>query len=192
MAWDQDHFIIKQKVLAVAQQYSILTQDEQLIGYVKQRLLKLKEDIRIFTDETMTQEVLHIKQQQVLDFSGTFAVTDPTSGQLIGYLKRKGLKSALKDTWEILDPKGQPMAQILESGGGLTLLRRLIPPLRLIPKTYTVEMSGQVITEYKQRFKIIGDIWELDFSMDPNHVLDRRLGICGAMMMAMVERMSAA
>jgi len=188
MTWDQNHYQLQQKVLAVAMQYRILDPSGGLVGYVKQKVLKLKEDIRIFADDSMQQEVLLIKQKQVLDFTGAFAVSDPATGQLVGYLKRKGLKSIMKDEWEILDAQGQIVGRIYEAGGLMTTLRRFISFLAFIPKTYNVELNGQIVSIFKQKFKAIGDIWDLDFSGDPNHDLDRRLGICGALMMSMVER----
>ncbi len=188
MTWDQNHYQLQQKVLAVAMQYRILDPSGGLVGYVKQKVLKLKEDIRIFADDSMQQEVLLIKQKQVLDFTGAFAVSDPATGQLVGYLKRKGLKSIMKDEWEILDAQVQIVGLIYEAGGLMTTLRRFISFLAFIPKTYNVELNGQIVSIFKQKFKAIGDIWDLDFSGDPNHDLDRRLGICGALMMSMVER----
>lgn len=192
MAWNENNYQLQQKVLAIAQQYRIMDPSGNLVGYVKQKAFKLKEDIRVFADDTMQQEVLLIKQQQVLDFAGTFAVTDVATGQLVGFLKRKGLKSIMKDDWEILDTQGQIIGRIYEAGGALATLRRFIGFLAIIPKTYNVELNGQIVSLFKQKFKVIGDIWELDFTGDPNHALDRRLGICGALMMSMVERKKGA
>lgn len=188
MTWDHNHYQLQQKVLAVAQQYRILDASGDLVGYVKQKVLKLKEDIRVFADDSMQKEVLHIMQKQVLDFSGTFAVSDAATGKLVGYLQRKALKSIMQDEWEILDTQGTIIGRIYEAGGALAIMRRFIPFLKFIPKTYNVELNGQTVSIFKQKVKIIGDIWELDFSGDPNQALDRRLGISGALMMAMVER----
>jgi len=192
MTWNENQYELQQKVLAIAQQYRILDSSGNLVGYVKQKAFKLKEDIRVFADDSMQQEVLLIKQQQVLDFSGAFAVSDPATGNLVGYLKRKGLKSILRDKWEILDTKGQIFGEISEADSALATLRRFIPFLAFIPKTYEVMVNGQLVATFKQKVKIIGDIWHLDFSADANRVLDRRLGICGALMMSMVERKKGA
>ena len=42
-----------------------------LIGYVKQKMFKLKEDINIFADENQTQQRFNIKADRVIDFSAT-------------------------------------------------------------------------------------------------------------------------
>ncbi|MCY1083605.1 hypothetical protein [Archangium lansingense] len=55
--------------------------------------LKLKEDLRVFTGEDMQQEVFSIKARNILDISATYDVTDSASGQKVGALRRKGLKS---------------------------------------------------------------------------------------------------
>src|SRR5881628_2303692 len=50
----------------------------------KQKLLKLKEDIRVYSDESMTRELFQIRQQQIIDIWGTFAVIDSASNALLG------------------------------------------------------------------------------------------------------------
>ena len=40
---------------------------EDLIGYSKQKALKLKEDIRVFSDDSKSHEILKIKARGVLD-----------------------------------------------------------------------------------------------------------------------------
>ena len=40
---------------------------EDLIGYAKQKALKLKEDIRVFSDDSESHEILKIKARGVLD-----------------------------------------------------------------------------------------------------------------------------
>ena len=58
------------KLLAIASQIYIRDANGQLLGYVKQKLLKLKEDINVFADEQQTQHLYNIKADRVLDFSG--------------------------------------------------------------------------------------------------------------------------
>ena len=67
--WDNDVFMIKQKVLTRGRKYYIENGSGVGMGFCKQKMFKLKEDIRVFSDESMTSEVLLIKQQQILHVS---------------------------------------------------------------------------------------------------------------------------
>ena len=118
---------MKQKVLAIGRKYYIYDNQNQLIGFCHQKAFKWKEDIRIYTDESKAHELLTVKQQQVPDFSGTFAVNDPTKGnELVGFVGRKGWQSMLQDTWHIFNNQNQHIAEVKEEGGGLAILRRIL------------------------------------------------------------------
>ncbi len=186
--WNNDVYIIKQKVLTIGRKYFIESGRGEGIGFCKQKMFKLKEYIRIFTDESMTRELLLIKQQQILDFSGTFAVTDPTTGELIGYVGRKGLKSIIRDTWKIFDPSSNEIGTVEEQSGLLAVLRRLFNIAKLIPKKYDMTHNGTPIAEIVQKFQIIGDTWTV--TIQPNTAVDRRLILSAALMMDIIEQMS--
>ncbi len=188
--WDNEVYIIKQKVLTIGRKYYIENGNGQGIGFCKQKMFKLKEDIRIFTDENMTGELLLIKQQQILDFSGTFAVTDTQTGQLVGYVGRKGLKSIIRDTWKIFDTSSKEIATVEERSGLLAVLRRLSDIAKWIPKKYDMTHNGSPIAEVVQRFQIIGDTWTV--TIDPNTNVDRRLILSAALMMDIIEQMRGA
>jgi uncharacterized protein YxjI len=182
--WGQDYYRIRKKVLAIANQYWIEDRAGNQLGYSKQKLLKLKEDIRIFSDDTMQFELFAIKQTQIIDAWGHFAIIDSQTGQQIGGFKRKALMSGLlRDEYEMVDPSGQTCGKLAESSG-MGFLRKIIP---LIPETLTLEWYGQPIAEIKQKFKIIGDIWEVEcHGVPPN--FDRRVLLGAIILMGMVER----
>lgn len=185
--WDNDVYVIKQKVLTIGRKYYIENDSGQGMGFCKQKMFKLKEDIRIFTDENMTSELLLIKQQQILDFSGTFAVTDSTTGQLIGYVGRKGMKSIIRDTWKIFDTSSNEIATVEERSGLLAILRRLSNIAKMIPKKYDMTHNGSPVAEILQKFQIIGDTWTV--TIQPNTNVDRRLIVSAALMMDIIEQM---
>ena len=74
--WSQNFYRIRKKVLTIWNKYWIEDQQGNILGFSKMKMFKLKEDIRIYTDENMTQELFSIQQQQILDIWGTFAVVD--------------------------------------------------------------------------------------------------------------------
>src|SRR5262245_30515186 len=69
--------------------------DEQgnAIAFCKQKAFKLREDIRVYTDESMSREILLIRARRILDFSSAYDVIDSATQQSVGVLKRRGIKS---------------------------------------------------------------------------------------------------
>lgn len=76
-----------------------------------------------------------MKARNVLAIAATYDVTDPFFGVRVGALRRKGLKSILKDEWIILDAQDHEIGLIQEDSTVLALLRRFVLG-RLRPQTY--------------------------------------------------------
>ena len=186
--WYQDYYKIIKKVVTIGQKYWIKDRNENLLGFCKQKILKLKEDIRIYTDENLSQELFCIKQQQILDAFGNFAVLDSTTGILLGSIKREWLSSAFaKDTWEIYNPTNQLIGKIEEKSMGQALARKYLPGGGLVPEKMTLELNGVAVAEINQSFKIIGDIWEMNcHSVPPD--FDRRVLLGAMLLMGLIER----
>jgi hypothetical protein len=52
-----------------------------LLLFSEQKMFKLREDIRVYSDEAKTQEVLAIKARQIMDFSAAYDVVESATGQ---------------------------------------------------------------------------------------------------------------
>lgn len=186
--WYQDYYKIRKKVVTVGQKYWIEDRNSNLLGFCKQKILRLKEDIRIYTDENLSQELFCIKQQQILDAFGNFAVLDSTTGTLLGSIKREWLSSAFaKDTWEIYNPANQLVGKIEEKSMGQALARKYMPGGGLVPEKMKLELNGVPVAEINQSFKIIGDIWEMQCHAVPPD-FDRRVLIGTMLLMGLIER----
>ena len=119
------------KLLALASQIYIRDANGDLLGYVKQKLLKLKEDINVFADEQQTQHLYNIKADRVLDFSAKYNFTD-ARGNPVGAIKRKGMRSIFKAHYEIYDPSGVLAMEIREENGWIKVVDALVGELPVI------------------------------------------------------------
>jgi len=153
--------------------------------YSKQKAFKLKEDIRVYTSEDMLTEVLTIKAKNIIDFSAAYDIFDPTTQTKVGVLKRKGMKSILKDEWIIMDANENQIGLIQEDSMMLALIRRFLADL--VPQTFDGTINGQRVCHFKQNFNPFVTKITLDFSMDMDSLLDRRLGIAAAILLCAIE-----
>ena len=137
-------YTIRRKALALlGAKFHIFDRDDNLVGFSKQKAFKLKEDIRIFKDESMEEEWIKIAARSVIDFSAVYDVTDSRTGAVLGSLRRKGLKSILRDSWQLLDEDGNEVGQIEEDSAVLAMIRRLHGLLAaVIPQKYTLKTGG--------------------------------------------------
>src|SRR5688500_19421793 len=99
--------------------------------FSEQKMFKLREDIRVYSDENKTQEVLSIKARQIMDFSAAYDVIDAAYNQKVGALQRRGLSSILRDEWQVLDVNDNVVGKLLEDSIPLALLDRTRKSTRL-------------------------------------------------------------
>lgn len=184
--YSHNSYLIRRKVLKlVGGAFHVYNPAGAVEFYVKQKAFKLKEDIRVFTGEDMNEEVLLIQARKAIDFSATYDVIDSSTGYRVGSFKRKGMKSIIKDEWLIYDANENEIGLIQEDSTGLAIVRRFL--LSLIPQTFVGSAFGQPVFIFKQRFNPFVHKIELDFSMDVNNALDRRLGIAAAVLLCAIE-----
>lgn len=154
-----------------------------LLFFVKQKAFKLKESITIFADESKNEELLKINARSVIDFGASYDVEDAKTGERVGTLRRKGLKSILRDAWEVLDSSENLIAKISEDSMAKAMIRRFLT--NLVPQTFSVESNGQEIAEFKQAFNPFVPQITITFQEGSN--LDRRLGISAAVLLQVIE-----
>lgn len=159
----------------------------KLAFFSELKAFRLKEDIRIFTDEAKSVEVLRIKARNVIDFSASYDVFDSTTGKILGALRRKGLKSMFRDHWLILNTSEQVVGNIEEDSMFNAIVRRFLDLSWLFPQTFRGSIGNELVCMFKQNFNPFVFKVTLDFSMDTKRLFDRRLAIAAAILLCAVE-----
>jgi len=156
--------------------------DGKLAFFVRQKLFRLKEAIKVYSDDSMDHLRLEIQARNVIDFSATYDVTDPATGTTVGSLSRKGLKSMIQDTWTIRNATGDEIGLIEEDSRLLALLRRFL--FNIIPQTFNVTVHGQQVGSIRQRFNLLKLVFDVDFNTEE---LDPRLGVAASVLLLAIE-----
>lgn len=120
-----EQYTIRRKVLKIfGAAFHIYDEHGSLVGYCKQKAFKLKEDIRLYTDESLSEPLLTLAARSIIDFGATYDITLP-DGIQVGSLRRKGLKSTfLKDEWLIFDDEGKEIGMLKEKSWFMAFMRR--------------------------------------------------------------------
>ena len=179
-------YLLRRQTLALTGKFRFYDPMGNLVMFSEQKMFRLREDIRVYSDENKTQEVLSIQARQIVDFSAAYDVVDTVLNQQIGALRRKGWRSLLRDDWEVLDAGDNVIGMLFEDSAGLALLRRLLLG-SLLPQNYDMTLGETRVADLRQNFHLFRYELSLDFSMDPSQRLDRRIGIAAGILLATVE-----
>ncbi len=91
---------LRSKIIAISPQIFVTESDGTPVLYVKQKLLKLKEHVEVFTDKTKEKKLCDIQANKVIDWSSAYNFTG-AQGNSFGGIRRKGLKSLWRARYEI-------------------------------------------------------------------------------------------
>jgi uncharacterized protein YxjI len=186
--FDYDRYLVDQLIRPIVNLYRVTplaageTPAGPPIAYVRQKKMKIKEEIRFFGDEAESHELFQIKARTWLDTGGSkYDVIDAQEGN-IGLLEHVFGKSLFRSTWRISTPEGEEIAIARERSQALAIVRRVIdfvPDVGgLIPIPYNFDLlaGDRVIGKMDRKFQL-RDRYVLDLSGDTEKVLDRRLAI---------------
>jgi uncharacterized protein YxjI len=179
-------YLLKRQAIALTGRFRFYDPMGNMVMFSEQKMFRWREDIRVYSDEGKTQEVLSIKARQIIDFSAAYDVVDTVLNQKVGALRRKGLRSILRDEWEVLDANDNVKGLLFEDSVGLALLRRFLLGSWL-PQNYDITFGETRVADLKQNFNLFRYELNLDFTMDSAHLLDRRLGLAAGILLAAVE-----
>ena len=178
-------YLIRRKVFQVfGASFHIYDPADRLIGFSSQKAFKLKEDIRVYTDETKQRELLIIKARQIIDFSASYDVFDAATNMRLGAWQRKGFASILRDEWALYDTNEVQIGEIKEDTLAMALLRRF--GCNFIPQKYSLKYGNfQEAAVYSQCFNPF--VFKLKVRIIPGCTLSPYLILAGGILLAAIE-----
>ena len=184
-------YIIKKKLLKIlGEEFHIYTDDQDvLIGYSEQKALKIKEDIRVFSDKSKSNKILNIKQRNVIDAYGGFDFNDPNTGESLGGIRRNWGKSWFRDSYSIYDPDDQVYGEIEEDSLMNAMLRRVIPFVgsHWWCPDFSMNVQGQPSITFDSWRSLFLGRQTLEVHIPDENQLDRRVILGAAMIIIAIE-----
>lgn len=181
-----DMYTIRRKVFQVfGASFHIYDPAGGLVGFSRQKAFKLREDIRVYTDESCAQELLVIQARNIIDFSAAYDVVDALACEPVGTLQRKGFSSLMRDEWVMADAMGMEVGRVREDSLALALIRRYMA--NLIPQTFRATAGAMQVAQFRQHFNPF--VLKLSVSILPasDGVVDRRLLLAAGVLLAAIE-----
>ncbi len=184
-AFKHNYYMFRKKVFKIfGGAFHAYDENGILLLYSKQKAFKLREDFRVYTDERQADELLTIKTPQILDIGATYNIEDATTGQPVGAIRRRAIKSIFKDEWIYLSVSGSEIGRLTETSVLGAIVSRVV---NLIPQNYSITSAeGRQVATIKQHF----NPFVLKYSMsifDSADSIDRRLLIASGILLAAIE-----
>lgn len=124
--FQQDRFTVeRRRIFSLMPQFRFRDSGGRTLAFLPRKPLGWKEEIRLFTDETLSLELLNIKVSKITDRGVTFEVTDSINRQKAGALQRSGWSWLIAAEWTIMDANGQEIGKILEQSTFLGCFLRI-------------------------------------------------------------------
>jgi len=165
------------------------------IAYVRQKMLKLIEEIQVFTDESRSDLRYTIKANKWLDFSTTYTFTDGI-GKEVGRVSRKGWASLWKAHYEIFDENQQidltireenPWAKIFDSMLGEIPFVNILTGYLFHPSYIVFRPDGTQVARLKKELSFFGRYFSIDKLANFEKGEEERI-LLSLMMMILLER----
>jgi hypothetical protein len=185
-AFQYNQYLVKRQLFALTGKIRVYQPNGSLVLYCQQKIFRLKEDIRVYSDENRNQELLYIQARQIVDFSANYDVFDSTTNEAIGMLRRKGFRSLARDHWQLFNNKAEQIAIVQEDNLTKAFLRRVFLG-NLLPLSYDMIIDNVTVATFKQRFNILQYELDLDFVPNRQKSVDHRLGIAACLLLAIIE-----
>lgn len=186
---------IRFKLLALAPQIFVNDVSGRTVLYVKQKMFKLKESVKVFSDESQSQALYEMNADRIIDFSATYNITD-ASGRKIGACSRAGMKSIWRTSYSIADAAGNEIFTIREENAWIKVLDGLLGSVAILnlftgyflhPAYLISRPDGFVVMRVKKQ----AAFFEGKFAVDQHTDLserDQTLCMLSSMMMLLLER----
>jgi len=178
-----DRFVLRQRIRPVVNQYEFALPEGEPFCFAQQKRFKFKEDIRFYTDDSRSVELLRIKARQRFDPRARYDVTTP-DGQKVGEIQKAFGKSLLRSTYVIYNADGAEVATVRERNPIVALFRRVVGFIPYVgdfadwlPIAYHFDfMRGdQKLGFHERKLFSFRDVYRIDMSGDPQRTVDRRL-----------------
>jgi hypothetical protein len=139
--------------------------------------MRWRDTVKFYADEAETQPLLFVEARTVFSLNRSYDIQG-AGGELLGTLRSRGLKSIVRDVWDLLDASEQPIGLLQEDGA--SLLRRFFPWLT---GKWHMELGAATVANLNQVFRF----FTKEFVLELPGGIDPRLAMAGALLALMNE-----
>ena len=182
------------KILALAPQVYVQDASGAEVCYVKQKLLRFREKVEVFTDSSRTTLRCTIQADRIIDFNACYAF-HMADGTVLGKVRRRGLRSLWSAHYEILDDSGNVVFEIREQNPMVKFLEGLLDSIPLVGlfsgyflhPHYVILQNGSPVLEMKKKPAFFEGRFSIEKSANLDAQAEMRI-VLSLVMFVLLER----
>ncbi len=184
------------KIVALAPQIQVTDRNGNSVCYVRQKILKLKESVEVFTDKSKSQRIAKIKADRIIDFSARYWFRD-ANDNIFGSIKRLGMRSLWKSHYEVTDESENPLFTIREANPWVKVVDSILGEVPIVGAltgymlnpTYHISRTGT--DDVVVKIRKVPAFWEGKFEIQEISDIDEQEELrltMATLMMVLLER----
>lgn len=183
------------KVTTLSNDFVATDANGNTVAYVRQKMLRLLEEVQVFSNENRSELNYTIRANRWLDFNSTYTFTN-RMGYEVGRIVRKGWASLWKAHYEIFDEKQQsdliireenPWAKVFDNMLGEIPLLGVLSGYLFHPAYIVTRPNGTEVVRLTKQPSFWGRKFTVDKLSSFETGEEERI-VLGLMMMILLER----
>ena len=183
------------KVTTLSNDFVATDANGNTVAYVRQKMLRLLEEVQVFSNENRSELNYTIRANRWLDFNSTYTFTN-RMGYEVGRIVRKGWASLWKAHYEIFDEKQQsdliireenPWAKVFDNMLGEIPLLGVLSGYLFHPAYIVTRPNGTEVVRLTKQPSFWGRKFTVDKLSSFEAGEEERI-VLGLMMMILLER----
>ncbi len=183
------------KVTTLSNDFVATDANGNTVAYVRQKMLRLLEEVQVFSNENRSELNYTIRANRWLDFNSTYTFTN-RMGYEVGRIVRKGWASLWKAHYEIFDEKQQsdliireenPWAKVFDNMLGEIPLLGVLSGYLFHPAYIVTRPNGTEVVRLTKQASFWGRKFTVDKLSSFEAGEEERI-VLGLMMMILLER----
>jgi hypothetical protein len=171
--WSQDHFCVRQTQVSWSPKLYFYDHHGKTLAFVREAGFSWSKEVRVFTDPTLSFELLSVKPLPSGRSAASFEIIDSMNHQRVGAIMQLPPARLQRRHWTLLDTEGKEVGAVSKDSLLLAGMRGLFT--QLVPQRYTFRIGDREVGEAKHGRRLFSPEMTIDLSRDCNKHLDRRL-----------------
>lgn len=176
--WGYRTYSIQERLLPFGRRFEVRSPSNELVLFCRAK--RGAPQIVFYADEEERAELFRLDARPVRQFQRSYDVVDALTGKKFGELRKRVYEPSHKVEWFILDAEGNQAGLLTETAPPPSLIRRLLPMDRFLPKSWALHWGQAIAGTLQPRIGLMGERLELDLKFDAKDEIDRRLALAAA------------
>ena len=101
------------KIFTPSNDFNVIDASGNDVAYTRQKMFRLKEAVDVFNNSSRSEVLYTLKADRIIDFNAAYSLRD-ASGQVLGQLKRAGMRSLWRTHYTLSDATDHAIFTIQE------------------------------------------------------------------------------